>query len=64
MMPFGPVNGPATFIAMIHDLDSVWKGLAVSQGLPIDDDTNTNIIVDDIFNWSKTFNDALHYIEC
>jgi hypothetical protein len=64
VMPFEPVNGLSTFIAMIHDLDSIWKGLAVSQGLPIDDDTNTNIIVDDIFNWSKTFDDALRYIEC
>ena len=64
VMPFGPVNGPATFIAMIHDLDSVWKALAKSVGLPIDDDTNTNIIVDDIFNWAKTFANALKYIEC
>jgi len=64
VMPFGPVNGPATFIAMIHDLNSVWKALAKSVGLPIDDDTNTNIIVDDIFNWAKTFANALKYIEC
>ncbi len=25
VMPFGPTNGPATFIQMINDLDSVWK---------------------------------------
>jgi hypothetical protein len=64
IMPFGPVNGPATFIAMIHDLDSIWKKLAKSQGFSIDDDTNTNIIVDDIFNSAKTFAKALQYIEC
>jgi hypothetical protein len=64
VMPFGPVNGPATFIAMIHNLDSVWKKVAKLQGLSIDDDTNTNIIVDDIFNWAKTFAKALQYIEC
>jgi len=59
VIPFGPVNGPATFIAMIHNLNSVWKKVAKSQGLSIDDDTNTNIIVDDIFNWKKTFAKAL-----
>jgi hypothetical protein len=64
VMPFGPVNGPATFIAMIHDLNSIWKKFAKSQGLSIDDDTNTNIIVNHIFNWAKTFAKALQYIEC
>ena len=28
VMPFGPTNGPATFISMIYDLDSQWKALA------------------------------------
>jgi hypothetical protein len=64
VMPFGPTNGPATFIQMIHDLDSAWKALAEERGLTIDDDTNTNIIVDDIFNWAKTFREALLYMEC
>ena len=64
VMPFGPTNGPATFIQMIHDLDFAWKELAKQCGLTIDDDTNTNIIVDDIFNWAKTFCQALLYMEC
>jgi hypothetical protein len=63
-MPFRPVNGPATFITMNYDLNSTWKKVAKSQGLSIDDDTNTNIIVDEIFNWAKTFAKALQYIEC
>ncbi len=63
-MLFGPTNGPATFIQMIHDLDSAWKALAEERGLTIDDDTNTNIIVDDIFNWAKTFREALLYLGC
>ena len=25
VMPFGPTNGPVTFVTMIHDVDSVWK---------------------------------------
>jgi hypothetical protein len=52
VMPFGPTNGPATFIIFIHDIDSVWKELAQEWGVPIDDDTNTKIIVDDIVGWA------------
>ena len=53
VMPFGPTNGPATFITFIHDLDSAWKEHARSNGIPIDDDTNTKIMVDDIVSWSR-----------
>jgi hypothetical protein len=28
VMPFGPTNGPATFINFIYDVDSQWKSLA------------------------------------
>jgi hypothetical protein len=63
-MPFGPTNGPAMFINFIHDVDSQWKALAAKSGLVIDDDTNTKIIVDDIFSWGKTLDEALLYIEC
>lgn len=51
-MPFGPVNGPATFIMIMHDVDATWKELACSKGITIDEDTNTNIIVDDILSWA------------
>ncbi len=64
VMPFGPTNGPATFINFIHDVDSQWKALAAKSGMVIDDDTNTKIIVDDIFSWGKTLDEALLYIEC
>jgi len=53
VMPFGPTNGPATFITFIHDLDSIWKDLTHSYGIPIDDATNTKIIVDDIVSWAR-----------
>ena len=33
VMPFGPTNGPVTFIQFIHDVDSQWKALAVKSGL-------------------------------
>ena len=59
VMPFGPTNGPATFITMIHDLDSVWKQLAKESGIIIGIDADTVIIVDDILNWAKTFPQAM-----
>jgi hypothetical protein len=49
---------------MIHNLNSAWKALAEEHGLTFDHDTNTNIIVDDIFNWAKTFCEALLCMEC
>ncbi len=64
VMPFGPTNGPATFIQFIHDVDSQWKALAVKSGLVIDDNTNTKITVDDILSWAKSPEAALLYMEC
>ncbi len=63
-MPFGPTHGPATFITLIHDLDRVWKEEARSNGIPIDDDTNTEIIVDDIVSWAHLLEYALTYMRC
>jgi hypothetical protein len=59
-----PVNGPATFIAFIHNVDSSWKELACSCSIMIDEDTNTNIIVDDILSWAKLLTIAMVYMEC
>jgi hypothetical protein len=63
-MPFGPVNGPSTFIAFIHDLNGTWQDLARTLGLSINEDLNTTIIVDDIVSWFKTLVLALLYMEC
>jgi hypothetical protein len=52
VMPFGPTNGPATFINFIHDINSIWKKLMEEKGVLIDNDTNTKIIVDDIVSWA------------
>ena len=64
VMPFGPVNGPSTFIAFIHDLNGTRQDLARSLSLIINDDLNMTIIVDDIVSWSKTLIMALLYMEC
>lgn len=49
VMPFGWINGPTIFIRFAHDIDSTWKSVAESEGVVINDSTNTRIIVDDIF---------------
>jgi hypothetical protein len=41
IMPFGPTNRPATIVSFIYDINSVWKRLATSRGIPIGDTTNT-----------------------
>lgn len=64
VMPFGPVNGPATFIAFMHDLASVWKDLARTLNLTIDDDTNSTIIVDDVFSWASTLEHSMLLLRC
>ncbi len=50
VVPFGPTNGPVTFINFIHDVISSWKALAEKSGLVINNDTNTKIIVNEIFS--------------
>jgi hypothetical protein len=64
IMLFRPTNRPATFINFIHDIDSQWKALAQQSSLVIDDNTNTKIIVDDIFSWSDLLEKAFLYMEC
>jgi hypothetical protein len=61
VMPFGPTNGPAMFINLIHDISSIWKELAQECGVPLDDDTNTKIIVNDIVSWAKVL-DFCNYL--
>ncbi len=64
VMSSGPTNGPATYIQMIHDLNSAWKDLTAWSDINVNDNTNMNNIVDDIFNWAISFDSALKYMEC
>ncbi len=64
MIPFGPNNGPATFVNFIYDIYSVWKKFTKSIGTPASDTTYTRIIIDDIISWSSTEDYALTYIQC
>jgi hypothetical protein len=64
LMPFGPTNGPATFITFIHIIDSQWKAMVQQKDLINNDNTKTKIIVDDIFSRAKSLPMALIYIKC
>ena len=64
VMLFGPTNGPATFVMMIHDIDSAWKDVALLGGLTVGTDVDTRIIIDDICSSAQSFDSALRYIEC
>jgi hypothetical protein len=64
LIPFGPTSGPATFVTMIHNVDSVWKESAKSEGINVGTFVNTTIIIDNIMNWAKSFEVAMKYIVC
>jgi hypothetical protein len=63
-MPFGPTKGLATFINFIHNIDSVWNELAQEHGLPIDNNTNTKIIGNNIVSWAKGLGFTIANMEC
>ncbi len=64
VMPFGPTNRLATFINFLHDVNSKWKVPAQQSGIIINNNSNTKIIVDDIFSWAKLLEESLMYMEC
>ena len=64
VMPFGPTNGPATFINFAHDICSVWQTEAAQCGVPIGALYDTRIIVDDFVNWGATLALSLLYMRC
>ena len=63
VMPFGPVNGPVIFIRMMFNINGKWQVMAINNGVTIDYDTNTKIIVDDCFNWAISEDQAILYME-
>ncbi len=52
------------FINFIYDINSVWKELAQECGVPINDNMNTKIIVNNIVSWAKVLDFAITYMEC
>ena len=64
VMPFGPTNGPTTFIMLSYNVDSVWKETASPMGLSVGTNVDTKIIIDEFINWAQLFDLALQYIQC
>ena len=64
VMPFGPVNGPATFIIFAHDCQADWDELATSRGIDVGGSTRTKIIVDDIHSRGVDWDTSHRYFEC
>ena len=64
VMPFGPTNGPATFVNFVYDVDSQWTSLARTHAINISNDTNTRIIINDIVSHGKDLSTSLLYMEC
>jgi hypothetical protein len=64
MMPFGPTNSPATFVNFIYEGDSQQKLLAYNNGININNNTNTCIIIEDIVSHGKDLSMSLLYMEC
>ena len=62
VMPFGPANGVQTFIDFMHNMDSTWKLVAIECSVPIGDDCNTRLIVNDLVNFAPTFQMSLQYM--
>ena len=63
VMPVGPVNGLVIFTRMMFNINGEWLVMPIDNGVTIDDDTNTNIIVDDCFNWAILKDQAILYME-
>jgi hypothetical protein len=64
VMPFGPTNGPTTFVNFIYDVNTQWKALETSVGITVGDNTDTRIIVDDILSHGPTIETSICYMEC
>lgn len=63
VMPFGPVNGPVTFVIFIYDCKADWDDLATTRGINVGHGTDSVIIIDDIHAVSDAWNSALRYFE-
>jgi hypothetical protein len=64
ILPFGPTNGPMTFINFIYNVNNQWKLLASLCGIVIGNETNTRIIIDDILSHGADVDTSLDYAEC
>jgi hypothetical protein len=62
VIPFAPTNGLGTFFNFIYDINSIWKELTKTNGIPVGNTTNTIIIIGNIVSWLSTEEIVLAYI--
>ena len=54
VMPFGPKKASVAYVAMAHDLQEIWRDLAIKEGVRIGEDEGSTIIIDDTLLFSVT----------
>ena len=52
VIPFGPKKSPVAYVAMAHDLQEIWRDLAIKEGIGVDENEGTTIIIDDTLLFS------------
>ena len=62
MIPFGLVNTPTLFIIFVYDIHEHWNVVAEEVGVIISDNTNTKIIIDDIFVHVTKYEEGILYL--
>ena len=48
----------------IYDMDGTWKAMSIVNRTVINDDTNTRVIIDNIFRWSNGIDTTFCYLQC
>ena len=62
VMPFGLRNSPAVFICMMHDLKQIWDKI-LSEKMDIGENNGSRIIMDDVFIFAETIENAFIILE-
>ena len=62
VLPFGLRNGPAVFTAMMYDIKEVWDKI-ISEKIDLSRDNGTRIIIDDLFIFAESLENALFMLE-
>jgi hypothetical protein len=64
VMPFGLRNAPAIFVMMMHDLKALWTKLCEKEGITPSENEGTTIIIDDIFLYAISEDNAFIILRC
>ena len=62
VMSFGLRNGPAVFTAMMYDLKDIWDKI-ISEKIDLSRNNGTRIIIDDLFIFAETLDNAFFMLD-